>query len=676
MHRQNGAGRNAHARAACFLFTDHIAVHRTLFFACLFCVALLKPAEAVTTVPAQSAADASDWSAAHAADRRLALVIGNGDYRDSPLGNPVHDARSIGRALQALGFDVMRYENLSQERMTDALAEFERRLAAGGTGVFYFAGHGFDVAGNTLLAPVDARTDAWRDLLATGVGLRTVLQAMSAPRPGRRNLVILDSCRNELAPLPLRARSASPLLLPDDTLIAYATAPGAHAADGARHGIHTAALLQALAEPAQDVAQLFAQVQSAVQAATGARQTPRIASSLPPGFRLAPAAPPVDAAQVLAALRDEAAGDTPVVPHSRAILPKDSAEQYELTFWDSIKDSKHIGDYEAYLNAYPKGRFAALARARIERLRAEEKARAAEAPRAAPEPKAATERPRAAAKPPPAAKTPPAERARPAPQQARPAPAEAEPPTADTPPSRPVKVSEAQDCPLCPALVMLPAGSFMMGSNASDPSEKPAHRVTIGKPFAIGKTEVTVEQWSACVAAGACQEVADASRPKNTPVRDVSWDDAQQYLKWLSQTTGKKYRLPTEAEWEYAARGGTATHYWWGERMRPGNANCKECGDPWNAEAPAAAGSFAANPYGLHDVNGSVWEWVSDCWHNSYKGAPADGSAWDTPACRDRVIRGGSWREDASYMLSSTRFKYSASVRHSQNGFRVARDAQ
>jgi len=110
--------------------------------------------------------------------------------------------------------------------------------------------------------------------------------------------------------------------------------------------------------------------------------------------------------------------------------------------------------------------------------------------------------------------------------------------------------------------------------------------------------------------------------------------------------------------------------------MRPGNANCKECGEPWRPDGPADVGSFAANPYGLYDMNGSVWEWVSDCWHNSYKGAPADGSVWDDPNCRVRVIRGGSWRDGASYMLSSTRFKYDASVRHSQNGFRVARDVK
>ena len=351
------------------------------------------------------------------------------------------------------------------------------------------------------------------------------------------------------------------------------------------------------------------------------------------------------------------------------ILPKDTPEQYELTFWDSIKDSKHPSDYEAYLQAYPNGRFATLAHARIAQLR--EATPKAETP-AAEKP---AERPRAAEKkavpqpPPPKRET---EQAKPPPSVAPSAP-QAEKPSEKLPPKT-IATQEVKDCPGCPVLIALPAGAFTMGSNTSDPSEKPAHQVSIAKPFAIGKYEVTVEQWDACVQASACSRITiDGNLSKTSPVRDVSWDDAQQYAQWLAKTTGKPYRLPTEAEWEYAARGGTSTRYWWGEQMRSGMANCKGCGDPWQKEGPVNVGSFPANPFGIHDVNGSVWEWVADCWHNSYKGAPADGNAWDEPNCRARVIRGGSWREEASYMPSSTRFKYDASVRHSQNGFRVAR---
>jgi formylglycine-generating enzyme required for sulfatase activity len=234
---------------------------------------------------------------------------------------------------------------------------------------------------------------------------------------------------------------------------------------------------------------------------------------------------------------------------------------------------------------------------------------------------------------------------------------------------------EIKDCGACPTLVAIAPGTFVMGTSTDDPSEKPPHRVTIDRSFALGKYAVTVAQWKACVQAAACSQLpADANGTPNSPVHDVSWEDAQQYIKWLTKTSGKPYRLPTEAEWEYAARGGTTTRYWWGDQMSPGKANCKECGQPWRAEGPSDVGSFAANPFGLHDMNGGVWEWVSDCWHSSYKNAPADGRSWEGEHCQARVIRGGSWLDGAAYMLSATRFKYDAGVRYTANGFRVARD--
>jgi formylglycine-generating enzyme required for sulfatase activity len=345
------------------------------------------------------------------------------------------------------------------------------------------------------------------------------------------------------------------------------------------------------------------------------------------------------------------------------VVPKNSAEQFELTFWESIKDSSYASDYEAYLKTYPKGRFVALAQARIARLRAT-------AQKSAP---AATTAPAAPATPATKPARPPAKAAAGTKKTAaKPAPA----PVAALPATS-GKLDEVKDCPACPTLVYLFPGSFTMGSDASDPSEKPAHHVTLGAPFAIGKYEVTVEEWNACVEAGACQRVGQYASPTpKAAIRDVSWDDAQQYLKWLSTSSGKRYRLPSEAEWEYAARGGTSTRYWWGDQMAPGKANCRDCGPPWRIEGPADAGSFAANPNGLYDMNGGVWEWVGDCWHSSFKGSPADGKAWDEPNCSVRVIRGGSWRESTPYMASSTRFKDDAAVRHSQNGFRVARDVE
>ena len=655
---------------------------RKILILCLFpCMAVIAtafaaPAIGDITQSVQAAQQGKALSNRADGQRRVALVIGNESYADEPLGNARNDARAMNDALLSLGFEVIRQEDTDAQRMQQALAEFEHRLRDGGVGLFYFAGHGLQLAGKTLLLPIDADWRYPASLVTRGIDLHAVLAAMSTPRPHRLNLLILDTCLNN--PFTGFVDVAGLAALPEQTLVAHATAPGSVAMEGERHGVYTEALTEAIAHARKNafgsasMFDLFERAAAHVRHITGGRQLPWIASSLP-----APSAahdlftPPADAAR-----------DIMLAGRNRGVMPKDSAEQYELTFWESIKDSTHASDYEAYLQAYPNGRFAALARARVERLRAsapkaqtppaQSPVQSAPATRAVPErarpaPAAKPAPERAKAAPPSAPSAPPAQ----PPAASAGAPAPNEQPMANAPPAK----GEIKDCAACPVLISLPAGSFTMGSNSSDASEKPAHAVTSKTPFAIGKYEVTVEQWKACIDAGECQQVTnDGNRAGNTPVRDVSWDDAQRYVKWLTKVSGHPYRLPAEAEWEYAARGGTSTRYWWGDQMRKGNANCKECGEPWQQDGPVKAGSFAANPYGLHDTSGSVWEWVQDCWHNSFKGAPADSHAWEEANCRVRVIRGGSWREGASYMPSTTRFKYDAAVRQSQNGFRVARD--
>jgi len=357
------------------------------------------------------------------------------------------------------------------------------------------------------------------------------------------------------------------------------------------------------------------------------------------------------------------------------LMPKDAGDQYELSFWESVRDSRHAGDYDAYLQAYPSGRFVALARSRIERLRAGK-----------PKPIATSRQSREATAP--AARQWRRSQAPPVVPGRQPDIAAAAAATAAlteleiaaasaTPPPTPKTALEMSDCPTCPVLVALPDDGFRMGSNTEDATQRPAFHVSINTPFAIGKYEVTLGQWNACITDGACPRLSnDASRPLDTPVRDVSWDDAQRYIGWLSKVTGIAYRLPTEAEWEYAARGGTSSRYSWGEQMMTGMANCRDCGQPWSAENPASAGSFAANGFGIYDMSGSVWEWVSDCWHSSYQRAPSDGTSWEEPNCRQRVLRGASWREGTTLMAVTTRFKADANVRQEQNGFRVARNLE
>jgi len=251
----------------------------------------------------------------------------------------------------------------------------------------------------------------------------------------------------------------------------------------------------------------------------------------------------------------------------------------------------------------------------------------------------------------------------PAPKQAAPLLPSASPaaPTAQPAPQAAASVRE-------PEMISLRGGSFAMGSN-EDVSEKPIRQVTV-KPFAMGKFPVSVQEWNACAAAKACGFTATGK--DDAPVANVSWSDAKQYAAWLAETTRKPYRLPSEAEWEYAARGGTQTRYWWGDQFQPGMVNCKNCSDILITDQPVKVGSLKPNPFGLFDMGGGVDQWVEDCWHKNYQGAPADGSAWIENECPSRVIRSGSWRKDSSYARTANRGSYDTNVRYPTHGFRVA----
>jgi formylglycine-generating enzyme required for sulfatase activity len=273
-----------------------------------------------------------------------------------------------------------------------------------------------------------------------------------------------------------------------------------------------------------------------------------------------------------------------------------------------------------------------------------------------------------------AAPAPPSPAPAPAPAPARPAQtatAPAQPSPAAKPGSNPGDVF--RDCPDCGELVVVPAGSFNMGSTFE--YESPVRRVTFAKPFAIGRHEVTFEQWDKCVDDGGCKyrpDDRDWGRG-NRPAINLSWLDAKSYVTWLSARTGHAYRLPTEAEWEYAARGGTSTPYWWGRDVGSGQANCREC-RPIEAQRTSPVGSYRANPFGLFDTAGNAAEWVEDCWNESYRGAPTNGAAWTAGQCRLRVLRGGAFDSQSRYLRSTARFRYDHDVRYVANGFRVVRE--
>jgi formylglycine-generating enzyme required for sulfatase activity len=239
-----------------------------------------------------------------------------------------------------------------------------------------------------------------------------------------------------------------------------------------------------------------------------------------------------------------------------------------------------------------------------------------------------------------------------------------------------------QDCWACPQMVVMPTGSFMMGSPETDKDsrddERPQHEVTIARPFAVSRFEVTFAEWNTCIDAGGCEH-----RPSDPgwgdgarPVINVSWNDiTKQYLSWLSRVTGQAYRLPTEAEWEYAARAGKTTRYAWGDDPGENNANCNGCKSRWDNEETAPVGSFKPNDLALYDMHGNVWEWVQDCYDDkAYATAPRDGSAApDAPDCH-RVLRGGSWLGNPRSMRAAFRNRFRPNYRFHGYGFRVARD--
>ncbi|MDD5391988.1 MAG: formylglycine-generating enzyme family protein [Thiothrix sp.] len=226
-----------------------------------------------------------------------------------------------------------------------------------------------------------------------------------------------------------------------------------------------------------------------------------------------------------------------------------------------------------------------------------------------------------------------------------------------------------------PTLVEIPAGEFQMGSAMYD-FEKPIHAVTIKQPFRMSQHEITFAEydyyvWLMDQNGISVESPGDEEWGRDTrPVLNVSWDDAQGYVNWLSKEIGGSCRLPTEAEWEYAARAGTTTDYFWGDDIGKNNANCDGCGSQWDSKQTAPVGSFKANKFGLQDMHGNVREWVQDCWHDDYTDAPTDGTAWESSDCGRCVVRGGALDNDPASVSSSFRDD-SPGLRDGSVGFRV-----
>ena len=224
-----------------------------------------------------------------------------------------------------------------------------------------------------------------------------------------------------------------------------------------------------------------------------------------------------------------------------------------------------------------------------------------------------------------------------------------------------------------PVMVWIPEGEFTMGSNKKA-EERPKHTVTIRK-LAVSEKEITIGEYATYVKATGVKMPKTKGMGDDFPVFNVSWDDAYNYVKWLSKETGEKYRLLSESEWEYAASGGKKSSFWWGYDMEPNKAHCfLGCNQELNTNIPMKTGSFDANPFGLYDTSGNIAEWVHDCWHPNYKSAPSDESVWEGGDCTQRVVRGGAFISPEQSLRTAARDKFKSNSSYEHIGIRIARE--
>ncbi|MDZ4251758.1 MAG: SUMF1/EgtB/PvdO family nonheme iron enzyme [Sulfuritalea sp.] len=622
-------------------------------------------------------------------EARVALIIGNSDYKAAPLDNPANDASDLANALEKQGFTVLVRENVGERGLKEAVDIFSKHLKKGGIGLFFFAGHGIQLKDQNFLLPVDVGFDNETDIAFKSISAEYVLSRM-AEAGNRINVVILDACRNN--PLQLARRTINKGLgvmnvgrAEKGTFIAYATSPGSTAADGTgRNGLYTKHLLRALETKDTDIDKVFGRVRTGVVQDTNGEQVPWTSSSVVGSFYF-------NVAEDIAALQRPTA--SVAASHEAAAeaaqIPYDPVQ--ERAHWESIKESRNPADFLAYLEKFSGAQHAAYARWLVQKYGGVLPAPAQhQAAAAAPAPQQLTMAAPAAVLP-----SPPAGLA------------------AATGAAVPSPGTMIQDCAECPELVAAPAGEYTMGSGPKErmrePDEEPAHRVRIAASIAVGKFEVTRAQYAAFVKESGREHKPGCNstrggffhkNPKatwqdpgfeqkdNEPVVCVSWDDAQAYVQWLSKKAVKPYRLLNEAEWEYVARAGSVGSRHWAEAdnaavcryasvadssyksVSPG-APLFPCSDGFAYTSPV--GRFPANAFGVHDMLGNAWEWIEDCWNEGYAGAPELAAPRLSGSCTERVFRGGGWNSPPSTLRAAYRDRATKDERHDNLGFRVAR---
>lgn len=603
--------------------------------------------------------------------KSYALVIGIDAYSNGwdRLENAVKDAKAVAADLKTRGFEVTLKRDLNSRDLEETLRQFFIHKGADRDArlLVWFAGHGHTVKvwENSpeigYLVPADAPLAIEDDDLAfrrKALPLSRFGNLMREAR-ARHVLAVFDSCFSGTVFTRLRGSEARKpkaitryTRLPVRQMITAGQAGQTVRDDGQFRRLLLAAIggSEPAADPNNDGyvtgTELGLFLQQRMTNLPNSKQTPRFGKLDVAGFN----------GDFVFRTGKEPAPETPK-PAPAADLCSDRQHQRAKDLYEKIKETNDRRQFKYLIEKYPHCDHAGLARIALDRLKEKERQTAAlRSKREKPKPKPKK----------PERETEVAVGTFP------------EKPK-DTPSDKFGPGYEFRDCDNCPKMVVVPAGSFMMGSagNSGDKDERPQHKVSFAKPFAAGKFEITFKEWNRCVADGGCNEPATNSREIGSrPVVHVTWNDAQDYVKWLAKKTTRPYRLLSEAEWEYAARAGSAKRFSWGDKIGSGNANCDICGGDWgNGNNTTPVGLFKANAFGLHDTHGNVWEWVADPWHNNYLGAPTDGSIWsDGGNSRLRVIRGGGFNFNPGGLRTADRLGYQVRYNWYNLGVRVARD--
>lgn len=651
---------------------------------------------------------------------RLALVIGNDGYTHvERLKNARADAKAMAKALKQAGFEVDLAEDQDRAGINRALRKFRQKISGGDEVVFFYAGHGVELSGSNYLLPVDIKAEDEDHIQDDSISLQELLDELQTRHPAF-SLAIIDACRDN----PLKGvgrnigtRGLKPVTAATGQMVIYSAGAGQKALDRlgdddpSPNGVFTRVFVEAMLEGSEPVQLTMARVRNEVS---------RLANSV--GRTQVPA------------LYDQSLGEfmfvsSGVTPRTKGNGARPPAGDPDERLWQEAKTSDSVEGYDAYLEAYPKGKYVKFAQAAKKKLEAAERAKADTDRKAAAEKQAADSdtgskekgayesamrlRTREALLA--YLKAYPRGDYRSMAQAALESLEEGGSDSGgakrdDRAPAR-AAGSTFRDCGECAEMVVIPAGRFEMGSPAGETGrsadEGPVHSVDV-RSFALGKHEVTRGEFRRFVRdtgrqVSGCYEYDGKewklngskgwenpgySQSDDHPVVCVSWDDAQAYVQWLSRRSGQSYRLSTEAEWEYAARAGARGMRYWGDgereacqysnvadqaaKRKNSGWTIFDCDDGYGETAPV--GSYRENGFRLKDMLGNVWEWTEDCWHENYDGAPTNESAWTTGGdCSRRVVRGGVWGFGPAYVRLAKRNWIPSTFRFNYLGFRLAR---